>query len=984
MLRKSHIFLFTAVLALILVWPGHAVSKNPPAGAVDISRYEDIPGITETEKAAIESLQAQNRTLTYGALLSTEAFINNDGVFSGYTERLCVLLSSLFGIKFSPRLYDWDALLAGLADGSIDFSGDLIPTPQRRHKYYMSDAIAERSISIFYKRGAGDINEIARRRSPRLAFLAGSVHLASFREVYSQPFELILVNNFAQAASMLKTGKIDAFINESVSDCFFVEYGFVQSKPFFPLVYIPVSLTTEKEELRHLISALNKYLAAGGREKLAQLYAAGENDYRHCGLFKSFTPVERNYIERAALSGDTIPVVLESDNYPVSFFNSQTGHFEGIVPDILATVTQLTGLRFKTVNKGGAPWEELLASLESGKAALISELMYTDARKGNFLWPDEPFCVTYYAFISKTAFPDLEVYEVMSQKVGVTRGTAYEEMYNKWFPDNKPVVYDTADESFEALERDEITLVLAAEALLLSQTNYREKPGYKVNITLDHAIEAKFGFNKNEKTLCSIVGKAQNFIKTDMIAKRWFGKVFDYSAELSKTRVYLLLICLAFLFVFLGFIGFYLFRNSIMRKKLEVLVDERTRDLQVQIREREAAELEARIASKAKSSFLAKMSHEIRTPLNAVIGMSEIAKKASAGNEKAISAIGRIISSSRHLLGILNDILDMAKIESGKMELAHEAFDLGQAFDEVSNIILARCGEKNIQFSADISDARGLVVVGDKLRLNQVLINLLGNAVKFTDPRGRIGLSVKLLRDAGDEVSLGFSVWDNGIGMTEEQQGRLFVPFEQANAKIASRFGGTGLGLSISKNLLKAMGGDISVASQPGRGTAFSFELTLKKGRVDEKRGFEAVDSINLEGVRILLVEDIEVNRMIVEEFLSSTGAAIYTAENGLEGVNMFAASPENYYDLIFMDIQMPEMDGYEATRKIRALDRVDARLVPIIAMTANAYREDVERAMAAGMNSHLAKPVDIAAMFRTILQCLAGNEKLEEGNPKG
>ena len=223
MLRKSHIFLFTAVLALILVWPGHAVSKNPPAGAVDISRYEDIPGITETEKAAIESLQAQNRTLTYGALLSTEAFINNDGVFSGYTERLCVLLSSLFGIKFSPRLYDWDALLAGLADGSIDFSGDLIPTPQRRQKYHMSDAIAERSISIFYKRGAGDINEIARRRSPRLAFLAGSVHLASFREVYSQPFELILVNNFAQAASMLKTGKIDAFINESVSDCFFVE-----------------------------------------------------------------------------------------------------------------------------------------------------------------------------------------------------------------------------------------------------------------------------------------------------------------------------------------------------------------------------------------------------------------------------------------------------------------------------------------------------------------------------------------------------------------------------------------------------------------------------------------------------------------------------------------------------------------------------------------------------------------------------------------
>lgn len=969
-------------MAFMLAGPHCVVAENAPAENAEILRYEDIPGITEAEKAAIESLREQNRTLTYGALLSTEAFIDNDDSFSGYTGRLCALLSSLFGIRFSPKLYDWDALLAGLADGSIDFSGDLIPTPQRRQKYYMSDAIAERSISIFYKRGAKDINEIAHKRDPRLAFLTDSVHLASFMEVYSQPFEPIFVDSFEQAANMLKNGEIDAFINESVSNCFFVEYSFVQSRPFFPLVYIPVSLTTEKKELRQLISALNKYLAAGGHEKLARLYAAGENDYKHYGLFRSFSPAERNYIEHAALSGASIPVALESDNYPVSFFNSQTGQFEGIVPDILAAVSQLTGLRFKTINQGGAPWEELLRSLESGEAALISELMYTEARKGNFLWPDEPFCTTYYAFISKTAFPDLEIYQIMSQKVGVTRGTAYEEMYNKWFPDNKPVVYDTADESFEALERDEVTLVLAAEALLLSQTNYREKPGYKVNITLNHAIEAKFGFNKNEKTLCAIVGKAQNFIKTDLIAKRWFGKVFDYSAELSKTRVYLLLICLAFLFVLLGFIIFYLFRNRIMRKKLEVLVGERTRDLQVQICEREAAELKARVASKAKSSFLAKMSHEIRTPLNAVIGMSEIAKKTSAGNEKAVSAISRIISSSHHLLGILNDILDMAKIESGKMELAHEAFDLGRAFDEVSNIILARCGEKNIQFNSDTDDARELVVVGDKLRLNQVLINLLGNAVKFTDPWGRIGMSVKLLRNAEDEVTLGFSVWDNGIGMTREQQARLFVPFEQADAKIASRFGGTGLGLSISKNLINAMGGDISVTSEPGHGTAFSFELTMKKGRLDEKRGFEAVEAVNLEGVRILLVEDIEVNRMIVEEFLSSSGAAIYTAENGLEGVNMFAASPENYYDLIFMDIQMPKMDGYEATQRIRALDRADARLVPIIAMTANAYREDVELAMAAGMNSHLAKPVDIAVLFRTILQSLAGRGAPDVASP--
>ena len=936
---------------------------DPPGAQPPFRAYTDIPGVTQEEIAAIEALKKQGDPLIYGSLFSTEAFLTDKGAVAGYTRLFCGRLSSLFGLTVTPRLYDWDELLAGLEDGTVDLSGDLIPTPARRERYAMTDAIAERSLSVFKKKGAPDIAEVAKKRPPRLAFLTGSSHLAAFRGVYPERFEHVYVDSYENAALMLRTDDLDAFIGESVADCFFIEFGVVESKPLFPLVYIPVSLTAVKKELRPFISVMNKYLAGGGQKELERLYHEGETDYKRYALFRSFTSEEKAYIEQAVRAGAQIPVVLESDNYPVSFFNSTTREFEGIAPDLLAAISGFTGLTFTTINQGGAKWEDLLASLTSGEAAIISELMYSEGRKNKFLWTETPFCTTSYSFISKTAFPDLEIYQVMSQKVGVIKGTVYEEMYNKWFPDNKPVLYDTGDLAFEALERDEITLVLAAEFLVLSQTNYREKSGYKVNIALNHAVEVKFGFNLKETALRSIISKAQGFARPEMIVKRWFGKVFDYSAELAQTRVYLLLICTALLLLLLAFISSYMFRNRTMRIKLEELVGERTHELRLRIEEREAAEREARIASSAKSSFLARMSHEIRTPLNAIIGMSEIAKKAAAGNDKALSAVNRVLASSRHLLGLINDILDMAKIESGKMVLASEPFSLGRAVGEVADIILPRCADKNIRFKADAAQVESRVVKGDKLRLNQVLINLLGNAVKFTNAGGETGITITLLEERPDNLSLAFSVYDNGIGMSREQVDKLFAPFEQTDASIASRFGGTGLGLSISKSLVNAMGGDISVSSAPGKGSTFRFALTLAKGELRASEAPEHSEPPDLAGARILLAEDIAVNRIIIDELLSPTGAIIDEAVNGAEAVARFADSPEGHYRLILMDIQMPELDGYEATAQIRALPRADAD-IPIVAMTANAYREDVERALAAGMNAHVSKPLDVGALY--------------------
>ncbi|MDR2782992.1 MAG: response regulator, partial [Treponema sp.] len=375
----------------------------------------------------------------------------------------------------------------------------------------------------------------------------------------------------------------------------------------------------------------------------------------------------------------------------------------------------------------------------------------------------------------------------------------------------------------------------------------------------------------------------------------------------------------------------------------------------------------AEAASQAKSAFLANMSHEIRTPLNAVMGMTHIAKKALAnGNaEKTLSAIDEIDAASVHLMGVLNDILDISKIESGKFKLSTESFLLSEAMEEVKNIFIHRCNEKDLRFISKFEISKTLTVMGDKLRLKQTLINLLGNAVKFTAPGKEIRFFITTLDEREGDARLRWTVADQGIGMSEHQLARLFKPFEQADKTIAARFGGTGLGLAISRNLIERMGGQISVQSEEGKGSVFMFELTLVKSDQPVMEDVACAALPDLTGKKLLLVEDVEINRIIIQEMLEETHVMIEEAVNGAEAVRKISESEEGRYDIVFMDIQMPVMDGYEATRAIRELDRADVKRIPIIAMTANAYREDVEQALQAGMNGHLAKPVDFNAMIK-------------------
>jgi len=508
----------------------------------------------------------------------------------------------------------------------------------------------------------------------------------------------------------------------------------------------------------------------------------------------------------------------------------------------------------------------------------------------------------------------------------------------------------------------------------------------------------------------------------------------------------------------------------------------------------DAAKNKSDTESRHKSTFLANMSHEIRTPMNAIIGMTTIGRT-TADLIRKDYCLSKIEDASNHLLGVINDILDMSKIEANKFELTPQEFDLEKMLRRVVNVVNFRVDEKRQKFSVHIDRSIPRILIGDDQRIAQVITNLLGNAVKFTPEHGSITLAVRLVKKENNVCTLQFSVSDTGIGINPEQQSKIFQSFEQAESSTTRKYGGTGLGLAISKRIVEMMGGSISVMSEPEKGSVFTFTIQVQRGTeekhallsadinlknlrimtvdddpeiltyfleiaqgfgmmcdvaisgekalqlVDQNGGYhiyfidwkmpemdgiqltreiktrvtensivimisalewsaiaeeaktagvdkflskplfpstiaevineclgvsnqqvKKAQAMNLAGIfagrRILLVEDVEINREIVQTLLEPTQLQIDCAENGIEAVRMVSEAPLKY-DLIFMDIQMPEMDGYEATRRIRALDIPQAKTIPIIAMTANVFREDVEKCLEAGMDSHVGKPLD-------------------------
>ena len=393
----------------------------------------------------------------------------------------------------------------------------------------------------------------------------------------------------------------------------------------------------------------------------------------------------------------------------------------------------------------------------------------------------------------------------------------------------------------------------------------------------------------------------------------------------------------------------------------------------------QAAEV-AESANRAKSQFLSQMSHEIRTPMNAILGLDSIALRDPDISPRTRDELEKIGASAKHLLALINDILDMSRIESGRMELNEKDFSLREFLKQINVIVSGQCEDKGLQYECRVVGTPDEHFIGDDLKLKQVLINILGNSVKFTERPGSVFFSVEELDCQDERCRMRFTITDTGIGMDKAFIEKLFDAFSQEDATATNKYGGSGLGMAITKRMVDMMGGEILVESEKGVGSTFTVTIPLRQSLVEdapEKAPEEKnVRSASVAGLHVLIAEDQEMNAEVLADLLEMEEMSSEWAENGHRAVEMFSRGEENHFDAILMDMRMPVMDGLAATRAIRSLDRPDAKTIPIIALTANAFEEDVQQCIQAGMNAHLSKPVDIDALVLTLGKLIAAGKE--------
>ena len=921
--------------------------SRPSFDIESIKTYRDIPGITEKEINEIEALKSARNYFSYGAQYSTEAFISYDGEYTGFTAMFCRLLSDIFGIPFIQDFYEWDSLFSGFRNTSIDFTGELTPTLERRTIYHMTSPIAERSLIVLFMRGDSYIEKAYDLNGLKIGFLSGTITERSVREIYrSLSFETIDIQNENEAVEKLLSGEINAFVIDSPSVFSFRDNDLMTAKNVLPLVYTPVSMSTANPELEPVISVVNKYLVAGGVNIVNDLYKASSREYATFDFTHSLTNEEREYVADLLKSGFKIPIALDHDNYPVCFFNENDNEYQGIAPDILTEISLLTGIEFEIKTINDTPWYKMFEMLETGEVTLVSALRYAEEREENYIWASEPYLHSNFAFISKYDYPNLDFYQIPHVKVGLPRGTIFENLYKSWFHGYaEPILYDTRINALDALGRGEIDMMLSSDYTLLYQTHYRGEPGYKINVSYKAETDGVFfGFNKYHEIIASIISKAQGFADTEMIARGWTERVYDYSKTIAEQRSFFLTVLVFVFAVLLGFLSILFIMNNktralykaalertklmfesaplgcnlwnedinqidanmevvklfgvkdkqeyldrffelspeyqpdgsptkeyahrhikiafrdgycqfeYMHQKLDgtpiptevkliriqtgrgFIVAGYIRDLREQKQmmkeiDHQNKQLEEAIkvaneASKAKSNFLATISHEIRTPMNAIIGMTELALREDMSDIAREHTI-TVKQAGVNLLAIINDILDFSKIESGNMQIVPAEYLLSSLINDVISIIRMKAVDSQIRFVVFLDSNLPNALIGDEARIRQVLINILGNAVKYTD-KGYVSFSINGELTDDSAIKLSMEVKDSGRGIKQEYLEKLFQVYTQFDVESNRNKEGIGLGLAISRSIMRAMDGDITVQSKYREGSTFTVTFPQK------------------------------------------------------------------------------------------------------------------------------------------------------------
>lgn len=736
----------------------------------------------------------------------------------------------------------------------------------------------------------------------------------------------------------LRTGEVDMLLgNELETGNEFRMVASFQAQPYY------IVTTTGNTEIVDGLNTALRYILESTPEFAEETYNANFPDVKYTDV--QFNDQERRYIEETG----AITVAVPENWHPIYCRNSPLEHHEGMLPELLREIGAFTGLTFTCVYT--ETYAESVQMVLRGEADILGAYLGTEEQA--FL--DGLALSRPYIGLSNMMLKQKSVsYPGDGLVCGVLTGCALPSPFTA----AEIRAYDTVPELVAAVNAGETDFIYGVSAMLEKEMQTHRYVNVVPVTQVSDNTDIAFAIARPvTPELLTILNKAISNISTE-----------EKSAMLNRNLVSVGYTSLSLQdLVYANPVAFFLISGCVLVLIMTVIllvVRSRMKNvlMQSQLKAAEAKSL-------AKSDFLSKMSHEIRTPMNAIVGLTDLACMERDVPPEIGKKLQRIRSSSQYLLSLINDILDMSRIENGKMEIEQRNFSLTAMLEELQEMMRPQTEQKGLRFQA-LRRIDHDWLVGDPLRLRQILTNLLSNAIKFTAAGGAVTLQVEEAACEEGTAEYRFSVRDTGTGIPLEDQERVFSAFEQL-APSASRSVGTGLGLPISRSMARLMGGDLLVKSKPEKGSEFYMTLRFPLGvKTDCPQPEPPGQDQILRGARILLAEDNDLNAEIAEELLSTRGVSVRRAANGQEAVNFFLSSAPGEFQVVLMDVQMPVKDGHEATREIRASGRPDAG-IPIVAMTANSFREDEEAAMAAGMNGFVPKPIDIGQLFSVLREMI-------------
>jgi len=891
--------------------------------------------------------------------------MNTAGEKSGYGYDFLQMIAGYANFKYIYVGYQktWNDMLDMLDSGEIDMLTYAVKTPEYQERFDFSEHSIGTSFALLTtstSNTAFAANDYSPFNGMRVGFIRGANRKAAFDD-YAKgkgfSYTPVYYEDIVSMQAALAVGsEIDAMVADELR---------VRSKEViidkFDRQDIYVMVKKGNTELLHTIDeAIRKLNMSdpGWNVDLKKKYFLSDDSASF-----SITPTETKYVEGLSASGTKLKVLFNPARYPFSYYKD--GEAAGVLVDTFRDIAADYGLPYEFVKSDDA--DEYYKLREDDEADIVLDFVEST---------DEAEVLGYRL---TSSYADADCSAITSNSFTGTPQTAAVVSGSETFDDiakesnsrMKISYYPTFEECVEAVKSEAVDCTYTYS--ITAQIYVIEDETNSIKATQLNARSFQFRMAVNadaDMALYGLLNKAahsQNSADMNELlnayvleAKRDYS-LWNYFADHPFVSI------AAISAVMLMLVGFILFQRENSRR-----LKESNDALEASRGALENALAEANSANAAKTRFLSQMSHDIRTPLNGIIGMTSIAAGNVEDPECVSDALDKIRHSSDHLLTLINDILDLNRIESGKMTIAHDPTDIRAAIDQCTEVLKGSVINRDLKIITDTERIEYPFVLTDALHIRQILINIISNAVKFTPDGGSITFRAEGRRDeTGDTLLCRFEVADTGIGMSEDFQEHIFEAFVQEDAFNArTQFKGSGLGMSIVKQLIDMLGGSVNIKSELHVGTSIVVELPLEinKNAAENPEDHPGEERrYSFAGAHVLLAEDNEINMEIAKVLLESGGLRVDTAEDGQKAVEAFAASAVGEYRCVLMDVMMPNMNGYEAARAIRAMERPDAKTVPIIAMTANAFAEDVQAALDNGMNAHIAKPISARIVMETL-----------------